>query len=486
MALRTADQYVDSLCDGRTVFYAGERVSDVTTHPLFGMRARQIAEQYGAGPGEPAEILAARTLALADGERVHRWFAPPRDPEGLMKYVEMESDLPEAGHGAIMAGLSALEIVARKCDSQLGTSYLPRIQKYNDWFSRNDLHGCLAMTDAKGDRSKGPHAQVDPDLWVRVVDRNSEGIILRGAKTSVTDGALTNEFLVLPTHAMSADDAAWSVACAVPADAPGVVMISNYVGAPWGDRFRFDRPLSHDEFRHEVTVIFNDVLVPWDRVFLDGEFVFTRDIITYFTTFHRTSIVIREPRDTKKLIGAAQLMARYNGLEQVGNIRTGIAEMVEAAQLLDVLRYTALTRTSSVEGICVPDAVACNLAGLTSTRTRPGFLQFLCELTGGPVLTAPSGLDLENPETADLVRKYYVGKPGVSADERLHLVKYIYDVAASDMSGFSRASSVTAAGSPSARRVALGRNFDIESCIATVKAELAASAAPVREPAPVG
>jgi 4-hydroxybutyryl-CoA dehydratase/vinylacetyl-CoA-Delta-isomerase len=146
--------------------------------------------------------------------------------------------------------------------------------------------------------------------------------------------------------------------------------------------------------------------------------------------------------------------------------------MVETAQLLELLRFSALARTQVIEGVCVPDSVACNLAALTSTRTRPGYLQFLCELAGGPVLTAPSGLDFENPETSELVRKYYVGKDGVSAEQRLGLVKYIYDIAASDSAGFARASSVTAAGSPSAKRMALTRDFDMEGCIALVADDL--------------
>ena len=120
----------------------------------------------------------------------------------------------------------------------------------------------------------------------------------------------------------------------------------------------------------------------------------------------------------------------------------------------------------------MPDAAACNLAGLTVTSTREAYLTFLCELAGGPVLTAPSGLDLANPETADLIKKYYVGKPGVGAEERLALVKYIYDIAASDYAGFNRALGVTGAGSPGARRVAATRGFDIESCVRDVLAEL--------------
>ena len=172
------------------------------------------------------------------------------------------------------------------------------------------------------------------------------------------------------------------------------------------------------------------------------------------------------------LIGAAQLMARYNGLEAVGAIRSTIAEMIETAQLLDALRYTALNRVQIIEGICVPDAVACNLAGLTVTGKRDAYLTFLCELCGGPVLTAPSGLDLANPETSAMVKKYYVGKEGVSAEERLRLVKYIYDVCASDASGWTRASGVTAAGSPGARRVAVGRGFDLEGCVKAVLGEI--------------
>ena len=125
-----------------------------------------------------------------------------------------------------------------------------------------------------------------------------------------------------------------------------------------------------------------------------------------------------------------------------------------------------------IEGVCVPDGVACNLAGLTVSDTREKFVSFLCELCGGPVLTAPSGLDLANPETADMVKKYYVGKPGVTAEERLKLVKYIYDLGASDTSGWTRAANVTAAGSPGARRVAVGRGFDVEGCIKAVLDEL--------------
>ena len=464
MTLRTSEQYLESLRDDRTVYYAGERILDVTAHPAFGLRARQIGEQY--------DNYNDLTSRLERGEEIRAWYEPPRDQAALLRFIEMESALHSAPHGAIMAGLAALELVARRADEELGERYLPRIRQYREQFIRSDRHSCLAMTDAKGDRSKPPHRQADPDLWVRVVDRSAAGIIIRGAKTSVSEGAITNEFLVLPTHAMSPDDADWSVACAVPAEAPGVVMISNYVGTPWGERFRADRPTTYNDFRHEVTVIFNDVFVPWERVFLDGEFHLTRDVIRYFTTFHRTATLTREPRDTQKLIGAAQLMARYNGLEGTGQIKNTIAEMIETAQLLDVLRFTALARTRIVEDVCVPDSVACNLAALTSTRTRPGYLQFLCELAGGPVLTAPSFLDLENPETAAMVRKYYVGKDGVSAEQRLALVKYIYDIAASDSAGFLRASSVTAAGSPSAKRMALTRDFDIDQCIGFVLGEI--------------
>ena len=472
MALRTAKQYMDSLRDNRVIYYAGERVKDVVDHPQFGLRARENSLQYGHGPDEDAETLALRTVHLPDGEAVHRWMVPPRSREDVLKFVEMEESMPGDAHGAMTAGLTGLQIICRKMDAKFGTSYSPRIQAYTDWYARQDLHGAFAMTDAKGDRSKPPSGQVDPDLWVRVVERRKDGIVIRGAKTSVSSAGLANELLVLPTHGMGPADADWSVACAVPANAPGVVMISNYAGTPWGERFRFDRPVNHSTFHHDATVVFNDVFVPNDRVFMDGEFEFTRELLGYFTTLHRTGILVNEPRGTRRLIGAAQLMARYNGLENVGAIRGTIAQMIETAQLLDTLRYAALNRVQLIEGLCVPDAVACNLAGLTVSNTRDAYLTFLCELCGGPVLTAPSGLDLENPETAAMVRKYYVGKDGVGAQERLALVKYIYDLCASDASGWTRASGVTAAGSPGARRVAVGRGFDLEGCVKAVLSDL--------------
>ncbi len=472
MALRTAKQYLDSLRDDRVVYYAGERIKDVVAHPDFGLRALENSRQYGHGPDEDAATLALRTMTLPGGERIHRWLAPPRSREDLLKFVEMEETMPGDAHGAMAAGLTGLQILARKMDAKYGKSYTPRIDAYVDWFARNDLHGSFAMTDAKGDRSKPPSGQADPDLWLRVIERRKDGIVIRGAKTSVTSAALANELLVLPTHGMGSPHPPLSGGCPGPANAPGVVMISNYAGAPWGERFRFDRPLSHSSFHHDATVIFNDVFVPNDRVFMDGEFEFTRELLGYFTTLHRTGVLIKEPLGTKKLIGAAQLMARYNGLEGVGAIRGTIAEMIQTAQLLEALRYTALNRVQIVEGICVPDPVACNLAGLSVSGTRESYVTFLCELCGGPVLTAPSGLDLHNPETADMVKKYYVGKAGVSAEDRLRLVKYIYDLGASDASGWTRAAGVAAAGSPGARRVAVGRGFDLEGCVKMVINEI--------------
>ena len=477
MALRTGEQYLASLRDDRVVYYAGEKVHDVTTHPEMGLHARATAKQFGRGADEDAATLEQRTLLLPDGDRVHRWTVPPRSRDDLLKFIEMEKHMVGDEHGALAAGLTGLQILARKMDAKHGTQYTGRIDKYADWFARADIHGAFAMTDAKGDRSKPPSGQVDPDLFLRVVERRKDGIVIRGAKTSVTSAGLCNELLVLPTHAMGPADKDWAVACAVPANAPGVVMLANYMGKPWGEKFKFDRPLTHSAHHHDATVIFNDVFVPNERVFMDGEFEFTREFLGYFTTLHRTRIVIMEPRDTKRLIGVAQLMMEYNGLENVGGLKTKIGEMIQTAQLLDVLGYTAVNRVQFVEGVCVPDAAACNLAGLTVTDTREGFITFICELAGGPVLTAPSGLELQNPATAGFVKKYYVGKPGVSAEQRLHLVKYIYDIGASDAAGWSRALGVTGAGSPGARRVAVQRGFDVESCKQTILKELAAAAA---------
>ena len=468
MALRTAGQYLESLRDKRVVYYAGQRVDDVTAHPQLGLHARETARQYGDGENEPADRLALRTITLADGERVHRWTVPSRTKEDLHRFVEMEASMEGDEHGAVLAGLCSLQILSRRMDAKHGTEYSERIDRYLDWFARTDVHAAFAMTDAKGDRSKGPSGQVDPDLFLRVVERRADGIVIRGCKTSVTSGALCNELLVMPTHFMREDDKDWAVACAVPADAPGVVFVSNYVGGAWGEQFRFDRPLSHSYHHHDATGFFNDVFVPTDRVFMDGEHEFTGEFLKYFTSLHRTRILKMEPRDTRKLIGAAQLIARYNGLEHVGGIKDRITGMVQTAVLLDTLRYAGLNKVEFVEGFCVPDAAACNLAGLTVTDTREDYINFLLELCGGPVLTAPSGLDLANPETGELIRKYYVGKPGVSAEDRLALVKYVYDIGASDFAGWNRALGFTGAGSPGARRIAATRGYDIETCVEEV------------------
>src|SRR4030095_11043528 len=206
MALRTAEQYLASLRDDRVVYYAGERVVDVTQHPVLRLPALENAKQYGEGEAENVAVLAERATVLPDGERAHRWHLPARSREDLLAYVTMEESMDGDPHGAMAAGIAGLQILARRMDAKHGTQYTPRIEAYNDWYARSDLHGSFAMTDTKGDRTKKPWQQTDQDLLLRVVERRNDGIVIRGAKTSVTSAAFSNELLVLPTQTMGPDD----------------------------------------------------------------------------------------------------------------------------------------------------------------------------------------------------------------------------------------------------------------------------------------
>ena len=172
----------------------------------------------------------------------------------------------------------------------------------------------VAQTDVKGDRSKAPHEQADPDLYLHIVDENADGIVVRGAKAHTTFGPNCDEFLVLPTRAMKAEDADWAVSFAVPANTTGLSLyISSYSA---GEHHPWDRPISSRHKMLETLTVFDNVFVPWDRVFLCREPEVAGPLALAFVDFHRFTAVSYKLPLLDALVGAAAEIARMNGVHR--------------------------------------------------------------------------------------------------------------------------------------------------------------------------
>ena len=227
--------------------------------------------------------------------------------------------------------LFALRLLASYMDKNMGTSYLPRVRKFHDHCRDNDLAVAVAQTDVKGDRGKGPADQAHPDYYVRVAAQDEEGITLRGAKVHTSVSTNAHEIIVLPTRNMRAGDEAYAVACAVPANAPGLTMLASGYGGRKGTEF--ENPISSKHKMMETLTVFDDVKVPWERVFLNGEVEMAGPLAKTFVEFHRFTAVSYKLPLVDLFVGASHLMAEYNGILRAGHVRDKLAKLISYAQI---------------------------------------------------------------------------------------------------------------------------------------------------------
>jgi 4-hydroxybutyryl-CoA dehydratase/vinylacetyl-CoA-Delta-isomerase len=228
MGLRTVEQYKASLRDGRVVYFRGERVDDVTTHPVIGVAVNHAAIDY-----EIAHHAKHRDLAVCldplTGQEYSRYFKIPGNAEDIRRRSELIETSTRLGRTLVVLikeigtdCLFALHLIAKAMDEKLGTGYLPRVRAIYEHCRTNDLAMAVAQTDVKGDRGRGPAEQSHPDYYVRVVERRPGGIVVRGAKvhTSVTPNA--NELFVIPTRNLTEADRDYAAAFCIPLNTPAL------------------------------------------------------------------------------------------------------------------------------------------------------------------------------------------------------------------------------------------------------------------------
>jgi 4-hydroxybutyryl-CoA dehydratase/vinylacetyl-CoA-Delta-isomerase len=465
MALRTPQAYKTSLQDERVIYYKGERVKDVTTHPVL-----RVAVQHASIDYEMAENPRYRELAVVHdpqtGEEISRYFHLPRSSDDLLKRSQLIETATGLGRTLVVLikeigsdALFALHMVARRMDDALQTDYLSRVRQFYQHCTRNDLAVAVAQTDVKGDRSLGPSQQTHPDYYVHIVDERPDGIVVRGAKihTSVLTNA--NEVIVLPTRNMSEADRDYAVAFAIPVNTPGLKMICSPYGAPRPGHH--DHPITSQHKMTETLTVFDDVFVPRERVFLQKEWQFAGDLAKTFVEFHRFTAISYKLPLTDALVGAAQLIADYNGLTRVGHIREKITRLIAYTQTLRALTVQAAQQCHiEEEGLAVPSPLLVNVAKLHFAENYHQMVAYLQDISGGILVTAPGEDDLRNPETRPFIDKYLGGKAGVSAAARLRVLNMISELTASDFGGYQAVLAIHAEGSIEAEKLTIHREYD--------------------------
>src|SRR5579864_3303534 len=408
MGLRTAEQFLSGLRDGREVYYRGQRVRDVTGHPELGVAARHAAIDFQLAEDPKLQQLATRR----EGNGVYStYYHIPRCTQDLLdrsKLIETGTALggtlvlliKEIGTDALFA---LMRLLARAGETQGLERARTLYRRYRD----GDLALAVAQTDAKGDRSKRPSEQADPDLNLRVVEQRSDGIIVRGAKVHTSCSPYVDEIIVLPSRSMGAGDEPWSLAFAVPVNSPGLrLYASDFLH---GTDDPFTRPVSTSHKMAETLTVFENVFVPWDRVFFADRPDLAGATALTFVEFHRFTAVSYKLPLLDALVGAGIAIAKANGIDRAGHVREKLTWLAGYAETVRGLAELAAIRCKVDQGIACPDVLTTNLAKWTFARDFHRAIETVQDLAGGLLVTGPGGKDWNSPSVKPVLEKYLPG-----------------------------------------------------------------------------
>jgi len=467
--MKTAQEYQDSLRELKfNIYLFGEKVENVVDHPMIRPSINSVAMTYELAEKPEYQDLVTAISSLT-GEKINRFTHLHQDTGDLIKKVKMQRLMGQKTASCFQRcvgfdAFNAMDSVTWEMDNQLGTGYHRRFRDFLRLVQEEDLVVDGAMTDPKGDRSKRPSEQSDPDLYLRVLEKRRDGIIVRGAKVHQTGALSSHWILVMPTIAMGRDDADYAVSFAVPSDTAGITYI-------YGRQSCDTRKLEGSEIDvgnctfggHEAMVVFDDVFVPTDRIFMCGEYAFSGALVERFAGYHRQSYGGCKVGVGDVLIGAAALVAEYQGVNRVSHVRDKLIEMVHLNETL----YSCGLACSSqgyptASGTYLIDLLLANVCKQNVTRFPYEIARLAEDIAGGLMVTMPSEKDLRHPEIGRYVKKYLACRNGFSVENRVRLLRLIENLTLGTAAVGYRTESLHGAGSPQAQRIMISRQCNLE------------------------
>ena len=444
--MMTGDEYRRSLDDGRETFFEGKQVTDLAGHPILGITVDSAAAGYdrfyNPEPGAVGEFMKV-----------------PGSAKELREQVELHESVDLLTH-VTYASIMTLLTAADRLEAKLPEN-AARIRAYVKDAQARDVRITQCITDAKGDRSRKPGNQDDPDAYVRVIERRPDGVVIRGAKLHISAASMGHELMTIPTKAMRPGEEDYSIAAMVPVNAPGVKIV-NTTYAPRHEDKR-DFPVSGRHHTPEGFVIFDDVFVPNERVFLDGEPEFAAVFAHSLGLWERLGGLSGMASGYDRLVGYAQLISEANGLEKVAHIKEKISEMMINATLIRASLEAAIENCSiTSDGAAFPNELYTNVGKYHGAANYSLMVRHLHDIAGGSVLTAPSIADLENEATGHLVRKYMSTMQSVDGAYRTKLFHAIRDITADALGGWSAVTNIQAGGGLYAQRIVSRMHYDLE------------------------
>ncbi len=453
------------------VFVNGQRVESVADEPLLSPGINAIGVSYDFALREEYQALMVATQK-ASGRRTNRMLHVNDSTDDLLSKLEaVRLMCRESGCAQRYLAHDALNAIhqgTQRADAEAGGERHARLLAYLDDVQARDLTIGIAMTDAKGDRSKRPGQQANPDVHVHITERRADGIVIRGTKAIVTGAPYMHEFLVMPCRTMLPEDAHFAVCCAVPADAPGITIIARPAGRPGEAAAKFSAKYGQST----GVVVFEDVFVPWDRVFLDGQVEAGGFLTTSYATHHRHSCIGARAGFGDLLIGAGALMIEANGLDtdRHGHVRDAMVELIKIVEGFFACGVAAsVYGTRDASGAVMPETVFSNIGKLLLATQIYDMHRLAHYVSGGLIVALPGPDEDHNPETAASLAAVLAGRADIPAEKRLEVARFMEDLTCSNQGGWYSVISLHGGGSPEAMKREIWRNYPTEERTALVE-----------------
>lgn len=463
--ITTGDDYVDSL-RGRNldVYLFGERIDEPADHPIIKPSINALKMSYDLAIADPD--LATAHSDLIDAP-VNRFLHIVGSPADLVAKNKMQRRMGQLTGTCFQrcAGLdtiSVLHSITYDIDAKHGTPYHARYLRFMAEAQRRNIIIGAGMTDPKGDRSKRPHEQEDPDLFMRVVKRDEDGLYVRGAKAHMTGGLNSHFICVMPTMNMTADDTDYAVVGMVPLTADGLTYIYGRQSCDMRAMEDGDIDAGNARFGgQEVLVVFDDVFIPWEHVLMDGEHEFAQEMVARFTSYHRASYVCKTGLGDV-MVGAAASIARQNGADHASHIKDKLVEMTHLNETIYSSAIASSHEATQLDsGIFMNDSMLANVCKHNVTRYPYEISRLAQDLAGGLMVTLPSDADFKNATTGPMLEKYLQGRSNRPVEDRRRMLRLIENMTLGRNAVGYLTESLHGAGSPQAQRIQILRGMEV-------------------------
>ena len=470
MALMTPEQFEQSLRKIKPrVFMNGKKVESI----LENRNTRTVVEANKASYAwalDPRykDIMTCYSPLINDV--VNRYTYVSASIEDLVKKAEAGTFTAEMLGTCIYrcVGYDAFHSLAGttwEMDKELGTKYHPRFMEYLKMVQTKDLSVAGALTEPRGDRSKKTLEWPDPYLSLKIVDKNKDGIVVRGAKINISGAYASHEVVVLPQAAHFKGEEDYAVAFATPVDAKGITFVCQYT--PYSaerdvaeDLEELGNPIFGQ--RETSMVIFDNVFVPWERVFHCGEYPYSVKLVTRFARTHRmTCGGTCKVGFMNQIIGAARLIQEYKGLKKAAHINEQLAEMVVLRETSRACGLAAAHRGAEEppgSSVFLPDELMGNVSKLNVCNAFWRVMALAGDIGGGLIVTLPSLKELKNPEVKDYVEEFY----SFGSDEPTENIMKVHKLLQNWTAGLHGVGTWHGAGPVMAQKIMLQRVIDYE------------------------